>query len=376
MRLGKISMVLASCTISNYAFAMQSTEEESHVKQAIIMAKKDFEICKNEKDLASFLSSYFDLTNTINILDDEIDYDKDKLEHLRKKTALNIAKIDKKVGRIILEYEDGFSFGTGSFVNKKIVTNAHVLDGFPKTTGLFFEQGRSLVLPEKFDVEAIAAGLNKNKSSFLNYKLYEESKTELEALLPSSVLSKYEAKETVNVLENYFYDIKNSDIGYVDDYAPCEGCEDFSDHSFNYVPENDFLLSSPLQKQQSQKVFKLTHYPLGIPLQRTSYGLLDYKTQRHRINTLGGSSGSLILNYDSQPEGMHSCAISPYYNKMEYSVSETFNIYQNLNSFGKESVYLKLNKGFSHRVLSSFNSKKIKRVLLKVLPMAKKTIKI
>lgn len=46
MRLVKTFIFLVSCTISNHSFAMQLTDEESNVKQAIIMAKKDFEVCK------------------------------------------------------------------------------------------------------------------------------------------------------------------------------------------------------------------------------------------------------------------------------------------------------------------------------------------
>lgn len=172
MRL-KIFMLLSSCIISNYAFAMHSsdgfTDDEYYIPQSVIMKEKEFDLIpyKNEEELSSLLTSHFDLTNSLNILDDSIKYDEDKLKYVRKKTGLNIAKIDKRVGRIVLEYEGALGYGTGSFLNNKIVTNAHVLHDFPYTKEVFFEQGLSLVLQEEFNVDAVVNGLNKQVLSHL-----------------------------------------------------------------------------------------------------------------------------------------------------------------------------------------------------------------
>jgi hypothetical protein len=192
-----IFMLFSSFILANYSFAMHSSDDENYIPQSIIMKEKEFGLIsyKNEEELASLLTSHFDLTNSLNILDDSIKYDEDKLKHVRKKTGLNIAKIDKKVGRIVLEYEGEFGYGTGSFLNNKIVTNAHVLHDFPYTKEAFFEQGLSLVLPEEFNVDAVVNGLNKHKHAFLNSDLYQENKAELEDLFPLEVVSRYKPSE-------------------------------------------------------------------------------------------------------------------------------------------------------------------------------------
>jgi hypothetical protein len=338
------------------AMDLGDNEDFNKKEQSIIMSKKDFSIIK-EEELIEYVSSYFDRVNSVNILDEGLNYDEDKLRALAEKTGLNISTIDKRVGRVVLEYDNALSFGTGSFLGKKIFTNAHVLQGFPLSNRLIFEQGRSLVLQENFDFDATLNCLKKYKDSFLNMDLYEKDKERIEKILQSSVLSVYEAKN-VHILKNYFYNIRNHDIGYIDSYTHDEKYENYSSHSFNDYQSNLGL--------QQKKIFKLTHYPLGIPIQRTSYGLLDFKTQLHRMHTLGGSSGSLILDYFSNPIGFHSAGTGMYYrsNKTGLSFSESGNAYQDLSSFGEEKEYLTLNKKIYSQLFSRFNNKILKGLLI------------
>lgn len=347
--------------------AMDSDYSEGFNKkeQSIIMSKKDFSMIFKkdfslikEEELIEYVSSYFDKVNSINILDEDLNYDKDKVRALAEKTGLNIGIIDKRAGRVVLEYDEALSFGTGSFLEKKIFTNAHVLQRFPLSNRLIFEQGRSLVLQEKFDFDAVLSGLKKYKDSFLNMDLYEKDKKRIEEILQSSVLSVYEAKN-VHILKNYFYNVSNNDIGYIDNYTHDEKYEDFSSYSFKDDPYHSGF--------QLKQIFKLTHYPLGIPIQRTSYGLLDFKTQLHRMYTLGGSSGSLILDYSSKPIGFHSAGTGIYYRTPNtgLSFSEAGNTYQDLSSFEEENEYITLNKKLCSRLFSHFNNKTVKWLLIK-----------
>jgi hypothetical protein len=347
------------------SYVLVASDNEEIAKQSILIPKKDFSPIKNEQELIEYVSSYFDKVNSINILDDDLKYDQDKLKYLAKNTGLNIGVIDKRVGRIVLDYNDGFSFGTGSFFDKKIFTNAHVLKRFPLSKELIFEQAISLSLQQDFDVDVVVSGLKKYKDSFLNWELYERDKEKIESILNSVALSLYRAND-VNILKDYFLDVANHDIGYIDNYVVDNQSKDFSPLSFSYSKEKKLYEDTNLKK-----IFKLTHYPLGIPVQRTSYGLLDFKTKLHRMHTLGGSSGSLILNYNSDPIGFHSAGIKTYYplqtNTTGFSFSETGNLYQDLSSFEVASEYLKLDKRLSSKLFSYFNNRIIKNTILATL---------
>lgn len=107
--------------------------------------------------------------------------------------------------------------------------------------------------------------------------------------------------------------------------------------------------------------------------------LEDVKKRWHRMSTLGGSSGSLVLDYHSQPIGMHSSGWMPYYENEvnELTVSEK-NLYQTLSSFKEESVYLSLHRDLPSRVVTYFKKNNIiKSGLVKGLPfLIKKKIKL
>ena len=77
-------------------------------EQSIIMSKKDFSLIK-EEELIEYVSSYFDKVNSVNILDEDLNYDEDMVRALAEKTGLNIGIIDKRVGRIVLEYDDALN---------------------------------------------------------------------------------------------------------------------------------------------------------------------------------------------------------------------------------------------------------------------------
>jgi hypothetical protein len=356
--------ILAYLGVMNSYISVASNNEDLQ-KQSILIPKKDFAPIKNEQELIEYVSSYFDKVNSINILDSGLNYDQDKLKYLAGNTGLNIGVIDKRVGRIVLEYDDGLAFGTGSFLDKKIFTNAHVLKKFPLSKELFFEQAMSLVLKEDFDVDVVVSGLKKYKDSFLNWDLYERDKEKIESVLDSAALSVYRANN-VHILKDYLSGVENHDIGYIDRYIVDEFSKDFSSLSFAYSKEKKLY-----EETHPKKIFKLTHYPLGIPIQRTSYGLLDFKTKLHRMHTLGGSSGSLILNYNSDPIGFHSAGIRTYYplknNTTGFSFSETGNLYQDLSSFEVFSEYLQLDKSLSSKLFSYFDNRIIKNIMIRGL---------
>ncbi|PCI78520.1 hypothetical protein COB21_00535 [Candidatus Aerophobetes bacterium] len=358
------SLVFFATLLSFNAFGMKdkfSNEGESeHMMNSVIIPKVDFpKMVRSEKELAELISSHFDRFSSINIIESSYEYDWDKIRHISEKTGITLGVIDKRVGRIVLSYDGGVSFGTGSFVNKQILSNAHVFEKIPKSSKAEFEQGLSLVLPEQFDVDQTIRGLKKYKKAFLDYYVYQSERKNIHNFIPPAIVSSYEYND-VFIATKYFSrrnKKQDTDIGYVKNYATDD---DFSSQSFKYKSNYGF-------HKNEDTVFKLTHYPAGIPIQRTSYGLLDFKARTHKMSTLGGSSGGLIIDYYGKPIGIHSSG-TPHYTQGNLTVGDV-NIFESLDGLNAE--YVTLDRGPGSKLFEMIKSPLVRKPLLKLFTKGK-----
>ena len=376
-------VLLLSFALSFSCFVKASDEieefEKKTRKQSIILDKKQLSLINylTEKQIIDLVTKSIEMTTTWNVLNEDTSYDPDQLSYIQKQTGVRLGFLDKRCGRVVVTIEKDKKyyelFGSGSFIDKKIFTNAHVLERLPLSSQAVFEQGLSLHLRNNINIDDIVNLINQHKRSLLSIDLYEKEREKINSVFEEGLYSLYQF-EKANILKEYVKNKINSDIAYIQDYSIPEFYKDFSHQSYSF-PVSYLPLKNP---NQAQSIYKINHYPLGIPLQRTSYGMIDYETTTHVMHTLGGSSGGIITDYNDNILGLHSGS-SYGFHKGDFGFSER-NEFQNLSYLNEFSDYFLLSRNKRDRIFSKMQTNKY-QIFRKMTPLLsvflkKKNVKI